>query len=268
MRWLALLALVAGPAQAMEPADCARLQALVGEAVPPVAELKLAPRVTTDGWCRVLAGPFGEGIEWQGTADADGFFAEFRQNTLTVAPFGAFTMTAQVAQRPGTGLSVGPIRLIRPNGDAAVLTLALGPLDLSDAAAAQQSLGGVTLTSGALSVQGRRGLVADVLAWAFRLDARAARSNLTVARDQRTVMLDWLDGLPDETGDAAGRAAFRDLVAAYPGARGTATLSVPAGNDVALGTVIGAVLFGSDLSRGASADLVRKAGLTLTWQPD
>ena len=116
---------------------------------------------------------------------------------------------------------IDPFTLQRSNGDLIDLLAETGAFgDLGGG-----RLGALTLPLAELRIGGDDGLAGDVLAWFFRVDVRAARSNLTEARDQRNLMLRWLEDLPAGIGDAGSRLAFRDIVRAYPNARGVATLA-------------------------------------------
>jgi hypothetical protein len=255
------LAVAAAPAAAMTVEECDSLQRNLAATVPVAGDPKLARAVTPDGWCRVVSEPLA-GLEWKADIGASGFFAQFRQDRLDIDGLGDFGFRGDVG-RVGSQLNIGPVSLRRRDGDA--VTLAAVTEAPAQGAA---GLGPMQLDGAELRVSGRNGLVGDILAWAFRTDIRRARSSFTVADDQRAAMLEWLDALPAGFMDVSSRAAFREMVEAYPKARGTAVISVAEDRGVALGPLIGAVLFGSDFSEDSAAALVRDAGLTLAWEPE
>ena len=74
--------LLAAPVAAMTVEDCRRIQSLLAKTVPAVDDLRIAPRLSDDGWCRVIDGPFGGGLEWRFELSGDQFEAAFRQNGL------------------------------------------------------------------------------------------------------------------------------------------------------------------------------------------
>jgi hypothetical protein len=260
MRWLTvLLALAATPALAMTAEDCKRVQATVAKSVPAVNDLRLAPSVTDDGWCRVIDGPLGSGLEWRLETTGADFTLDVRQDRFEFEELGPFALTGQV-QMQSRVLKIGPIRFSEDASNGAAFFAEFGSSVGADARV-------TALNQARLSV-GSAGLVDDVLAWAFRQDLTAARSSFIAARDQREFMLDWLN---DEAlrliGDQSA-SAFREIVRAYPRARGTAVLSVADGQSIELGGLVSAVLFGESFSRADAAKLVQDAGLTLTWTPN
>lgn len=258
---LALALAVAGASHAMTPEDCREVRERVGSVVEAVKEVTLASDVTPDGWCRVVSEPVA-GLEWQAEMRPDGFQAAARLAGVEVPGLGLFGFSAAAVQ-DGGGLALGPVSLVRQDGDTLHLTARTGGI-----ASAAGGFGPMTLSGAELRVSGDGGLAGDILGWLFRLDAEAARANFAVARDQRAAMETWLADLPPGIGDAASRRAFRDLVDAYPNARGTAVLSVPAEHGIAVGPLVAAVLFGAPFSRDEAATMARSAGLTLGWTPE
>ena len=246
----------------MTAEDCARIQSLLSKPLPAVKELRLAPRVTEDGWCRVIDGPFGAGLEWRVVVSGDQFEAAFRQERLELEGLGPFQLSGGLARTEADRLQVGPIRLQARTGDAAVLS-ATSP-KFADVQSGAEAAG---LERASLTVTGDRGLVDDVLGWAFRLDVAAARSSFIAARDQRADMLDWLDENALAVIDRDSAAAFRKMIDAYPRARGTAEITIREDRPVQIGPVISALLFGTSLTRGEAAQLIEEAGLRFTWTP-
>lgn len=258
-RFAVLLLLSVSPVMAMTPEDCrSRLSAVAGK-IPGVEELRLAPEVTEDGWCRVIDGPLGAGLEWRLDIDGRDFGLEVRQERFVFEEFGPFALIGRFTATDNA-MSLGPLRLTAANGDAIGLSAALGM--------AGSLAPDFFLSEGRLSVAGGNGLVNEVLAWAFRQDLRAARSSFIAARDQRAQMRDWLDAEARPLVDGASAEAFLKMVEAYPRAAGTALLSVREDSPLGVGGLINAVLFGAPFNRSEAAQLIRAAGLTLTWQPD
>lgn len=252
------VAFSAASAPAMTPQDCTRIRDALSEAIPAVAELRLSPSLTDDGWCRVVDGPLGAGLEWRADAVGDRFSAQFRQRAFEIEDLGRFELEGTVDHADGR-LTVGPIRLAR-SGEAANLNASIGAPETGGNFSYDLQGASLSVTSGAK-------FASDILAWAFRLDAAAARSNFTAARDQREDMLKWLEDLPATVTDAESRENFRKLVAAYPNARGIAVLSAGADGPVQFGELLAAVLRGSDFTRADGAALLGKAGLRLSWEP-
>ena len=250
----------------MTPEECKRIQATGSKAVPAANDVRLAPTVTDDGWCRVIDGPLGAGLEWQVTGPGDLFLFEMRQDGFELDDLGPFEVTGAV-RAPGDGaLEIGPFRLQAGPEDVEIFSASFGSEDAADVDA--DAVEGETLgrSRAVLQVSGQRGLVDDVLAWAFRQDLAAARSSFIVARDQRAEMLTWLEGEARALIDADSAAAFEAMVRAYPNARGTGQIAVPDGQQVAVGRLISSVLFGTGFSRAEAAALIEEACLRFTWQ--
>ena len=247
----------------MEAEDCRRFHEALAAVIPPVSEMKMAPQPTEDGWCRVIDGPFAEGLKWQATETGAGFVADFRMERIEIEGLGRFGLSATLRRTREGHLRIDPFTLQRSNGDLIDLLAETGAFgDLGGG-----RLGALTLPLAELRIGGDDGLAGDVLAWFFRVDVRAARSNLTEARDQRNLMLRWLEDLPAGIGDAGSRLAFRDIVRAYPNARGVATLAARDDTPVDISGLLGAVLFGADFTEAEAVGLLEKAGLSLAWQP-
>ena len=260
MRWLAAVAwLIAIPAVAMTPEDCKRIQTTVAKSVVAVSEIRLAPSVTEDGWCRVIDGPLGSGLEWRLETSGSDFTFDLRHDRFEFQSLGPLALTGQV-QMQSKRLTVGPFRFIENADNSAMISAAFGN---GDAGGAQT----MALTGGALSVRGNGGLIDDILAWAFRQDLNAARSSFIAARDQRDYMLDWLNEEALKLVDSNSATAFRQIVRAYPRAHGTAVLAVRDDQPVELDGLISALLFGDDFSRSEAAALIEEAGLRLSWTP-
>lgn len=257
------ICLIAGPAPvaAMTPESCDEMQRELAAALPVVGDLRLAADVTADGWCRIISEPLA-GLEWQAGGTSRGIVADFRRDRTEFPGLGEFGFTGQVTVLRHE-LRIGPMSLRRPNGDFATLTATTGAPE-RDA----RGLGPMELAGAELRISGSQGLIGDVLAWAFRLDARRARSNFAASGEQRETMRDWLDALPPGFVDETSRIAFEDLVRAYPSVRGTAVVAVPGDRPVALGPLISALLFGTDFSNADAAALVREAGLQFRLEPD
>lgn len=255
-----LAVMLAAPAAAMTPADCDRLRDQVVAAVPSAGDIRISPSLTPDGWCRVLEAPFGEGLEFRVAGVGAEFVAEFRQQDVELDALGPFSISGRVQMAETGGLHVGPIIALTRLNEVISFEATTAPLSGSVSEGKDVALG-----KAELRIAGSRGLVGDVLAWAFRLDARRARSNLTEARDQRAEMLEWLEEVPAGAAEAPSQTAFREIVAAYPNARGAVVLQ---GSDAALGPLLGAVLFGAPFSREDGAKFLRSAGLGLSWTPE
>lgn len=256
-----IAALLAAPAHAMTPEDCKRIQATVAKAVPAARDVRLAPSVTDDGWCRVIDGPLGAGLEWQVTGQGDRFLFEMRQDGFELDELGPFEVTGSVQALGGGALEIGPFRLRAGPEDSVTFIATFGASDGAEAVEVE-TLG---LSRAVLQVSGQRGLVDDVLAWAFRQDLAAARSSFIVARDQRAEMLTWLETEARGLIDSESATAFEAMVRAYPNARGAGQISVPEGQQVAVGRLISSVLFGRSFSRSEAAALIEEAGLRFTW---
>jgi hypothetical protein len=244
---------------AMTPEDCkARFSVIAGK-ISALEELRLAPDVTEDGWCRIIDGPLGAGLEWKLGFEGRDFTLDLRQNRFVFEDLGPFALTGRLATGDNR-LSVVPLRLTSGRGDVIALSAVLG-MGGSPAP-------GFALTEARLAVAGEAGLVNEVLAWAFRQDLAAARSSLIAARDQREYMLDWLNDEALRMIDPASAEAFGALVAAYPRARGVAQIAAREDRPVEIGGLMNAVLFGNDFSRAQAAQLIEDAGLRFTWQSE
>ncbi len=253
--------LLTAPAQATVE-DCRRALADLSKLVSGAAELRLGPTATPDGWCRVIDGPFGAGLEWQIETSGAQFDAAFRQERLELDDLGFFNLTGNVAFSDEARLMIGPIRLETRAGDTAILQAVSSPN--SDFRASALSAG---LERASLTVSGERGLVSEVLAWAFRLDLAAAQSSFIAARDQREEMLSWLSENAESALDPGSVSAFRRMVEAYPSTRGTAQIAMREDRPVQIGGLLSAVLFGTSLTRGEAGKLIEEAGLRFTWTP-
>lgn len=264
MRALFVIALLlAGPAQAMTSEDCKRIQSTFAKTIPAVGEIRIAPSVSADGWCRVIDGPIGSGLEWRVNEPGQRFLLEIRQQGLSFDELGPFDVTGRVEAASDGSLRLGPFRFATGPDDLAILSAVLVPPEGGDS----EDFTTLPLAEAVLQVTGARGLVDDILAWAFRQDLAAARSSFIAARDQRDYMLDWLNDDALSLIDPASADAFRDVVAAYPRARGTARLSIREGAPVQIGGLVAAVLFGARFSRAEAARLIEEAGLRFAWQP-
>lgn len=256
------LAFLAQSVSAMTPEDCSRLRATIAKTFPPVEALRLSPSVTADKWCRVIDGPLGGGLEWRVTGERSSFLLEVRQDPLEVEGLGPFSMAGRVQALDGGEVEVGPFRFETRAGDRA----SVGAMFVRvDGQAATEALG---LSRAALTVAGDRALIDEVLAWAFRLDLKAARSSLIEARNQRDDMLSWLDEVALHVVDDESARDFMRLVEAYPWSRGVAQITTREDRPVQIGPLISAVLFGSAFSEREASELVADAGLRFTWQPD
>lgn len=265
MKSLILIAVLsAATAHAMTPEDCKRIQATVAKAVPAAGEVRLAPSVTDDGWCRVIDGPLGAGLEWQVTGPGDRFLFEMRQDGFELDELGPFDVTGSVQALGAGALEIGPFRLQSGPEDAATFSAAFGAGDGAEAVEVE-TLG---LSRAALQVSGAGGLVDDVLAWAFRQDLAAARSSFIAARDQRAEMLTWLDDEARALIDADSATAFEAMVEAYPRARGTGRIAIREDQPIVVGRLLSSLLFGTAFSRSEAAALIEEAGLRFTWQPE
>lgn len=262
IRPLCLALFCAAPAQAMTIEDCQRIQSTLSKPVAAIAELRLAPTVTDDGWCRVIDGPLGGGLEWRVDTSGNAFTAQFRQDGLEVDGLGPFDMTGVIARDADDRFKIGPLQLETTRGDSAILAASSPPL-----ADIQSGLTAAGLESAGLTVTGQAGLINDVLAWAFRLDKAAADSSLIAARDQRDEMLDWLNENAAQAIDPGSAAAFRAMVQAYPRARGAAEIRMQEDQPVQIGGLVSALLFGTSLTRGEAAQLIEEAGLRFIWTP-
>ncbi len=265
MRGLALiLVFLAGSAQAMTPEDCRQIQSTLAKSIAALKELRLSPSVSQDGWCRVIDGPLGGGLEWTFQRFGTGFQLSLRQDNFAVDDLGPFEMTGQIRASDGTELEIGPFRLIADDRDRVVFSALFEATDDADGLKAET----LSLSRSALTVVSGDSLVNEILAWAFRQDLTAARSSFITARDQRVYMLEWLDTEALNVIDGASAQAFKAFVGAYPQARGTAQITTREGQSVQVGGLIAAVLFGAPFSNSEAAQLVADAGLRFTWQPD
>lgn len=249
------------PVQAMTIEECRDVQASLARTLPTIKDMRLSPSVTEDGWCRVIDGPIGGGLEWKITGSLEDFTAELRQKRLEIDDLGPFELTASIEAQPSGGIEIGPFQLVSNAKDRVIVSAALGSGAPSDTTT-------LSLTRAALSVDGPRALVNDILAWAFRLDASAADSSLIAAGDQREEMLTWLEDEASELVDATSAEAFREMVDAYPRARGTAEIRMNEDKPLAVGALVSAVLFGGDFSRQDAAALIAEAGLSFSWMPE
>lgn len=261
IRLALLISLAALPAQAMTIEDCRRLQSSLAATLPAINDIRLSPSVTEDGWCRVIDGPIGGGLEWKMSGGLEDFNVEVRQKRLEIEELGPFDLTGSVEAQPSGGIEIGPFQLVTGAKDRAIISAATGRGTASDTTS-------LSLTRAALSVAGERALVNDILAWAFRLDASAADSSLIAAGDQREEMLTWLEDEAADLIDEGSAAAFRKMVDAYPRARGKAEIRMSEDKPLAVGPVVTAVLFGGDFSRQDAAALIEEAGLSFTWTPE
>ena len=242
----------------MTPEDCQQRLSAIAGFIPSAEEIRLAPDVTEDGWCRVLDGPFGGGLEWTLDVLGQEFTFELRQKRLVFEDVGTFGLSGRVEARSDQ-LSIGPVRLMSGNGDAISLTASFGVAGTEERQ--------FSLTNGRLSVSGESGLVNKVLAWAFRQDLAAARSSFISARDQRRFMEEWLEADAMPLIDKSSADAFLDMLKAYPRAEGFAVLSVREDAPVDVSGLINAVLFGAPFSRSKAGQMIEASGLNFTWQP-
>lgn len=259
-----LIGFGATTAAAMTVEDCQRLGSTLGNfTVSGGDEVRVSSSLTEDGWCRMLEGPLGRGVEWRSSGNlTDGTF-QFRQKRHQVEDLGEFDLTGRLSISGGTEVALGPVRLTASDGDGAALTARLaGPNTIT-----LTNLQSLEMESAGFGVEGQNGLVGDILAWAFRLDRAAAASSFIEARDQRAEMLDWLAETAEPIIDRASANAFRKMVEAYPRARGTAEITIREDRSVAIGPLVSAVLFGTSLTRAEAAGLVGEAGLRFTWTP-
>lgn len=262
MRAVILWAISATSSFAMTGAECRDLQRRAEEVLPAVSELRVSPGVTEDGWCRIIDGPLGSGLEWRGMWNGQRISLDIRHESFVFEDLGPFEVEGGIETPRNGELVVGPIRLVKDDANRAVL---FARAEWEDAAGSDVV---ASLTAASLSVTGNAKLLDDILAWAFRLDLASARSNFMQARDQRDEMLEWLDSVAAPMIDQPSLEAFRAFVAAYPRARGTARIAIRDDEPVAVGPLIAAVLFGSDFSEGQAARLVRDAGLSFSWRPE
>lgn len=259
MKGLALFfILLAAPVSAMTPEDCGQKLSVIAGKIQGAEDIRLAPDVTEDGWCRVIEGPLGRGLEWRLDIVGRDFELDLRQKKFDFEEIGTFEFSGRVRTQSNR-LLIGPFGLTSGNGDEVLFSAEIGMEGSPEP--------GFSLSAGRLSVSGDTGLVNAVLAWAFRQDLSAARSSLISARDQRSVMLDWLEADAAPRVDSASADAFRDMVKSYPRAKGIAVLSVREDASVNVSGLINAVLFGAPFSRSEAGQLIEASGLSFAWSP-
>lgn len=242
----------------MTSEDCRQRLSVIEGMISNVNEIRLAPDVTEDGWCRVLDGPLGGGLEWRLDVLGQEFTFELRQKRFVFDDVGTFGLSGRIEARSDQ-LMVGPVRMKSESGDAIELSASFG---MAGTAERQFSL-----TGGRLSVSGQSGLVNKILAWAFRQDLAAARSSFISARDQRSFMEEWLEADAVPLINKSSADAFLVMLKAYPRAEGLAVLSVREDAPVNVSGLINAVLFGAPFSRKEAAQLIEASGLVFSWQP-
>lgn len=262
IRLAVILGLLATPAVSMSARECNDVKDSIAAVLPAAGDVRLLPGVTDDGWCRVIDGPFGAGLEWRGSFAGGAASFEVRQERFAFEGLGPFQLSGKIETPREGALEIGPVALVSNARNRATFS---GEAEWLDASGNTTE---IALTRAALTVTGDAGLIDEVLAWAFRFEVGQARSNLLQARDQRDAMGDWLETTAAPVIDETSVAQFRELIAAYPNARGTAQIGIRTDQPVTVGKLVGAVLFGSSFSESEAAALVRDAGLRFTWQPE
>lgn len=259
MKGLALFfILLAAPVSAMTPEDCAQKLSVIAGKIKGAEEIRLAPDVTKDGWCRVIEGPLGRGLEWRLDIVGRDFELDLRQKKFVFEEIGTFEFSGRLRTQSNR-LMIGPLGLTSGSGDEVLFSAEIGMEGSPEP--------GFSLSAGRLLVSGKTGLVNAVLAWAFRQDLTAARSSFISARDQRRFMEEWLEADAMPLIDKSSADAFLDMLKAYPRAKGVAVLSVREDAPVNVSGLINAVLFGAPFSRSEAGQLIEASGLTFTWQP-
>lgn len=263
------LALSTTAVSSMSTEDCRTARQAVLDVLPAASAFTLMPGVSGDGWCRTKTAPFDElsGLEWIANGTEGGFVAQARQPEVDVPDFGPFAgfLSASHDEAAST-LDLSNLELRRRDGDTARVSVQLSNVDLSSNGALMSELAGAKASGLIVSVSGQSGLVGEALAKAFNLDRRAASSNFTVARDQRTVMLKALEELPAGLGDAVSRGEFARMIQAYPSARGTAEFTIPDSSEIALGPLMGLMLVGKSEREDAVLKALAEAGLSFRWR--